>query len=113
MSCIEYKDYTEQYRLLEKLGSGNCATVMRVEDRRTKKAYALKYAKFDSPAKLAVAFQEIEVVRAVDHDTAIKVTFVLFRSIITSLKIPTSLCEKSSSALSWSLPIVVLNKKFS
>lgn len=86
MSCIEYKDYTEKYRLLEKLGNGNCAAVMKVEDRKTKKTYALKYAKFESPSQLAVAFQEIEVVRAVEHDTAIQVIFGLCRSITTSSK---------------------------
>lgn len=113
MSCIEYKDYSEQYRLLEKLGNGNCAAVMKVEDRKTKETYALKYAKFDSPTKLAVAFQEIEVVRAVEHETAIKVILRLCRSITTLSKTAESPPGILSLALSWSSPTVVSSKIFS
>ena len=57
MSCIEYKEYSEQYRILDKLGNGNCASVMKIEDKKSKMRYALKYAKFNSPNQLATAFQ--------------------------------------------------------
>lgn len=57
MSCIEYKDYTETFKLVGKIGEGNCASVMRIQSKETGREYALKYSKFDSPSKLALAFQ--------------------------------------------------------
>jgi len=57
MSCIEYKDYTEQFKYLSKLGSGNCATVYKIQDIKNKQAYALKYAKFDTVSQLVLALQ--------------------------------------------------------
>lgn len=57
MSCIEYKDYTEQFKYLCKLGSGNCATVYKIQDIKSKQTYALKYAKFDTVSQLVLALQ--------------------------------------------------------
>lgn len=37
MTCIEYKDYTDQFKLISKLGDGNCASVLKVQDIKTKK----------------------------------------------------------------------------
>lgn len=37
MTCIEYKDYIDTFKFVSKLGDGNCASVVKVQDIKTKR----------------------------------------------------------------------------
>lgn len=57
MSVIDYKDFKENFAIKNKLGKGNCASVVQVQHKKTLELFALKYSRYNSVDKLATAFQ--------------------------------------------------------